>query len=244
MQRILLAVAVAFAAAAPALAADLPQPYAPPPPRAPAAYVPVVAPVYNWGGIYIGVNGGYGFGTSNMSGGPLGGGGTISSGDYDVSGGLVGGTFGANYQMGHFVIGVEGDIDWTDIKGTSSGAGCGGPATQCETDNSWIATLRGRAGFAWDRLLLFGTGGAAFGDITANIPGLTTSSTQRNVGWTAGAGIEYAFTDYLTAKAEYLYVDLGSNSCSPVCFSGLSSTTTTFTASLVRAGLNLKFNGF
>jgi outer membrane immunogenic protein len=247
MKRMLIAGALALAATGQALSADLP-PMAPPPPRAPVAYVPVAPAIYNWSGIYIGINGGYGFGKSSMTGGPLptGAPGTISSGSYNVTGPLVGGTVGANYQFGQFVLGVEADGDWTQLKGTSSSTGCGGPAFICETDNSFLATVRARAGFAWDRVLFYGTGGGAFGDITAKVPTATGvfSSTQRNFGWTAGAGIEFAITENLTAKAEYLYVDLGNNSCSPVCFAGVASTTTPLTLNVARAGLNFKFNPF
>jgi len=98
MKRILLAAALALAAGGQALAADLPQP-APPPPRTPATYVPVPAPVFTWSGIYIGVNGGYGFGDSNWTAPFLG-----STGNFTTDGFLIGGTIGGNYQWGQFVL--------------------------------------------------------------------------------------------------------------------------------------------
>src|SRR5208282_4988529 len=103
MKRILLAGAFALAAGGQALAADLPQP-GPPPPRAPATYVPVPAPAFSWSGIYVGINGGYAFGTGDFSSGA-----SVSG----VNGFLAGGTIGANYQWGRFVLGIEGDGDWT-----------------------------------------------------------------------------------------------------------------------------------
>ena len=110
MKRMLLAGALSLFAATPAaFAADLP---AGPPAQAPAAYVPVVAPVYNWSGIYIGINGGYGFGSTDWS--PSG---FTGPGTFNTNGGLVGGTAGFNFQSGSVVYGIEGDWDWAGIKG-------------------------------------------------------------------------------------------------------------------------------
>jgi outer membrane immunogenic protein len=186
-------------------------------------------PVYNWTGFYIGINGGYGFGSSNWTNSLAG-----NSGNFDLSGGVVGGTVGANYQINQFVVGVEGDIDWSGIQGSTSNGLCAG--TTCTTKNTWLSTIRGRAGFAADRVLFYGTAGGAFGSIQANVPAFaSTSSTQ--FGWTAGAGIEGALTDNLTARIEYLYVDLGNESC-------CAGTNVSFKTSLVRAGLDWKFGGY
>ena len=122
MRRVVFAGALALAiatitATAPVRAADLPQP---PPPMA-RAPVFVPPPVYNWSGFYIGINGGWGFGTSNWTNSL-----TVpgSSGDFNLSGGVVGGTVGANWQFNQFVVGVEGDIDWSNINGSSSNGLC------------------------------------------------------------------------------------------------------------------------
>ncbi len=233
MMRILTAVTLALAAATPALAADLPPPMAPAP-RAPSTYVPMAEPVFSWTGIYFGINGGYGFGQSNWT-AP----GTPSTGNFDASGFLVGGTLGANYQMGAFVLGVEGDVDWSNIDGTVT---CGFGYT-CETQSDWLGTARARAGYAWNRILFYGTGGAAFGNIQAGCCGLSyTSATQ--IGWTAGAGIEAAFAPNWTAKIEYLYVDLGNMSCGTLSCGTVNgaSTSVSLTENLVRAGVNYKFS--
>jgi outer membrane immunogenic protein len=239
MKRIALAAAISLSATA-ALAADLP---APPPPQAPAAYVPVAAPVYNWGGIYVGINGGYGFGSSAWS--PAG---TTGTGNFDINGGLVGGTVGANFQTGQFVFGIEGDIDWSDINGSTTIAGCnGGLGCTFQTQNDWLGTVRGRVGYAFDRLLIYGTAGGAFGDIKANFttPGFAASATNTQFGWTAGGGVEYGITENITARVEYLFVDLSNSSVSctaPGC--PVASVPVSFDASLVRAGVNFKFGGF
>ena len=104
------------------------------------------------------------------------------------------------------MFGVEADGDWADSSGfgtfttASTSSLCAGG---CLTKNSWLATVRGRAGYAFDRFLIYGTGGAAFGNIQANFsthPITTSTST----GWTAGGGVEYALGLNWSAKAEYL----------------------------------------
>jgi outer membrane immunogenic protein len=243
MKRMMLAAALAFSAAGPVLAADLPPPSLPPP-QAPAVYkAPEEA--FNWGGFYVGINGGYGFGNSNwnsVTGFPT------STGNFNISGGLVGGTIGANYQTGQVVFGVEADGDWSDIKGSSSSGSCVGAT--CQTSNDWLATFRGRLGYAFQRVLLYGTAGGAAGDVKATWTGGATSVSTSNTefGWAAGAGVEFALTHNITAKAEYLFVDLsnGSISCPAGTCAGASASTipVQFDASLIRAGLNYKFDGF
>jgi len=235
MKRLLIAGAFALAAG-PVLAADLPQPAAPPP-RAPAMYVPTAAPVYNWGGVYVGINGGWAFGTSSWSDPVFG-----NTGNFNASGFLVGGTAGFNYQMGQFVLGVEGDGDWSNLKGTSTSAAAGCNVFACTTQSQWLATIRGRAGVALDRVLFFGTAGGAFANVQAAAGALPFSSTSA-AGWTAGAGIEYAITEFLTAKIEYLYVGLQNSSCGTANCGG-TTTTVTLNENVIRGGLNFKFNGF
>ena len=251
MKRTLFAGALMIAATGSTLAADLPPPACRPPPRAPAAYVPIAPPMYNWGGVYIGINSGYGFGTSSW---------TVPAGDtgpgsINTSGALAGGTLGANFQTGQFVFGIEGDGDWSDIKGSVTGTGsaaCLGSGAACtyQTSNDWLATLRARAGVAWDRVLIYATGGGAAGAIKPNwtapaFAGASTSSSE--FGWTAGAGLEFGITDNVTAKIEYLYVDLQSSSFScaaTACAAAAVTAPVSFQSSVVRAGLNLKFNPF
>jgi outer membrane immunogenic protein len=234
MNRMLFAAAIALAAS-PALAADLPVQNPPPPPQAPSTYIPTVAPEYNWGGLYIGLNGGYGFGQSNWT--PVGG---IGTGNFDIKGGLAGGTIGANFQTSQFVFGIEGDFDWADISGSNTSL-CG-IVTACTTSDQWLGTIRGRVGYAFDRVLVYGTAGGAFGDVKATLT--TVGSTDSSeFGWTAGAGVEVALTDNITAKAEYLFIDLQNGSCSAT-FCGGTGVPVSFDASLVRAGLNFKFNPF
>src|SRR5215475_4912627 len=108
------AAAIVAASTGHAFAADLPTPNLPP---------PSLAAAYNWTGLYLGINGGFGTGNSNWSDGPIG-----TTGTFPTSGFLVGGTVGVNYQLGEYVFGIEGDGDWTNLHG-NSGSTCGGIAT-------------------------------------------------------------------------------------------------------------------
>jgi outer membrane immunogenic protein len=201
------------------LAADLPRSM---PTKAPAVF----APVYSWTGFYLGINGGYGWGESDW-------GGFLTS--TDVSGGLVGGTIGYNWQTGALVFGVEADIDWSNMRGTFTNAAC---PLGCETRNTWLGTARARLGYAADRIMPYVTGGAAFGEIQAT-PGGFPSISDTNFGWTVGGGIEAAIAANWTAKVEYLYVDLGDVSCN-VLTCGLPASVD-FRANIVRAGVNFRF---
>jgi outer membrane immunogenic protein len=105
MKWTLIAAAMVLTASGHALAADLPLPGLPPSPS------PIV---YNWTGLYLGINGGFGTGNSNWSDGPIG-----TTGSFPTSGFLIGGTAGINYQIGEYVFGIEGDGDWTNLHGNS-----------------------------------------------------------------------------------------------------------------------------
>jgi outer membrane immunogenic protein len=237
MKRLLIAGVLALAAIGQAVAADLPQP-APPPPQAPVAYIPTVAPVYNWGGIYWGINGGYGFGKSDWTTGATAVFAAGSTGNFDVSGFLVGGTLGFNYQMDAFVVGLEGDLDYSGMDGNS-----GSCSPACETKNTWLGTARARLGYAADRVLFYGTVGGAFGNIESNTA-LTGFQSSTKGGWVAGAGVEAAFADNWTARIEYLFVDLQNasvNAAFPGAPGVVTPTTVSFDGSLIRAGLDYKF---
>jgi outer membrane immunogenic protein len=158
------------------------------------------------------------------------------TGSRNVSGGVIGGTAGYNYQFGQAVVGIEGDVDWSGIDGTTNNS-C---PLGCKTSNSWLATVRGRLGYAADRFMPFVTGGAAFGDVRASSPGLPDTSSDRT-GWTIGGGLEAAFAPNWTAKVEYLFVDLGGFNCGLNCGAGLVTDNVSFHTNLLRAGVNYKF---
>ena len=184
-------------------------------------------PAYNWSGWYVGINGGGGWGDSHWQG----------IGRVGVSGGLAGGTAGYNWQFGQVVLGLEGDVDWAGLSGTNALATC--PGGSCGTSDTWLSTVRGRLGYAADRFMPYVTGGAAFSDIRATTPGFI-GATNDKAGWTVGAGLEFAIAGNWTAKAEYLYVDLGKFNCGLSCGPFVSDNAS-FTTSLVRAGVNYRF---
>ena len=228
MKRILLGASALIAlavAAQPAAAADLP--------RGPAmvAKAPIALPYYNWTGFYIGINGGGGWGKSRQT-DVLG----VSTGTYDVDGGMIGGTVGYNLQTGPWVWGLEADLDWANVKGSTTIAG----ATYT-TDLRWQGTARGRIGYAFDRVLPYLTGGLALGGVhaSANLPPEYTSSKTR-LGYALGGGVEFAIAPNWSAKAEYLYVDLGSSQTinTPATIDHVR-----FDAHEIRAGVNYKFGG-
>ena len=199
-----------------ASAADLPRQ------RMPAKAEPVyVPPVWSWTGFYVGINGGGGFGRSDFAA-------PFPSGSFDTSGGLVGGTLGYNYQMDNVVLGVEGDIDWTNIRGSAACAG-----TICETRNDWLGTARGRLGYAFGSFMPYVTGGLAVGNIKNSIAGVGSAS-ETKAGWTAGGGVEAHVSGPWSVKAEYLFVDLGRGTA-------VLGSDAKFQTHIVRAGLNYKF---
>jgi outer membrane immunogenic protein len=225
----------------------------PGPPQSLAVYVATPTPGYNWSGLYAGFNIGYGFGSSDWSAQ------AGLSGSFGTSGFLASADVGFNFQSGGLVLGVEGDVDWQLLTGTSNSSVCTGFAATaasktaaglaCQTRSDWLGTARVRVGYAFDQLLVYVTGGGAFGNVQTRLNGLGEQNTVE-FGWTAGAGLEYAISNMWTARLEYLYVDLANASCSnagPCRFilgtppNAPVNASVKFTESLVRLGINYKF---
>jgi outer membrane immunogenic protein len=224
-----IAVAYVVANAMSAQAADLPGRS-----NSPSYYKAPSELPFSWTGFYAGINGGYAWGQSSWSDPAVG----ANSGNFNTTGGLVGGQLGFNWQTGALVLGIETDADWMSVKGSTAGLGgvCAADGGgQCQTQQSWVGTTRARVGYAFDRWLPYVTGGVAYGNIQAVQPTGTTTNT--NVGWTAGGGLEYGIDRKWSAKLEYLHVDLGT-----ATFMGAASGTSTLavpvTNDLVRVGIN------
>jgi outer membrane immunogenic protein len=203
-----------------AQAADLPRPQY----KAPE----YVAPAFSWTGFYVGLNTGYGWGNTDW---------TRPAGSFQAApkGWMAGGTIGYNYQWSAFVLGIEGDIDYMQLKGTVDSAIC----TGCTFKDTWLGTLRARGGYSFDRWLPYLTGGAAYGNAYVSGPGGSATGTKQ--GWTAGAGVEYAFSGPWTAKLEYLYVDLGSTTCAQAACGFATDVSVKPKFNLVRLGVNYRF---
>jgi iron complex outermembrane recepter protein len=220
---------------------------APPPvvtKAAPVAWTESKSLAVNWTGIYLGLNSGFTFGGSNWTDSVTG----SSSGRFGTSGFVLGGTVGANYQAGSLVLGIEADGDWADTSGFGTFTASALCTGACFTTSSWLSTVRGRAGYAFDRFLVYGTGGVAFGNVRANFSNDPVTSSVE-AGWTVGAGVEFAFTRNWSAKAEYLFVNLADGSCTTNCAIADASGTPVipnvavrFNESIVRGGINYRFS--
>jgi outer membrane immunogenic protein len=178
------------------------------------SYYTATAPLsaYSWTGAYLGGNLGYEWGTTSNN--P-----TRPSG---VAGGVQG---GYNWQTGQLVLGGEADIELSNANDIFA---------PWKFSNPWFGTLRGRAGVAVNNFLIYGTAGVAFAELKAETAGFATES-HTNVGWTAGVGVEAGFAANWSAKVEYLFVDMASNSFA------LTGTNNGLSANLFRMGVNYHF---
>jgi outer membrane immunogenic protein len=249
-----------------ASAADMPV-------KAPIYKAPAAVVAYNWSGCYVGANAGWIRNDSTLHVQPTGRyldlPGAFAPAllafvtqDYPAHGssGTAGGQVGCNVQRERWVFGIEGDFNWTGVDDSVSAAY---PQTPFFSGTAflprslivthkldWLSTIRGRVGYSFDRLLVFGTGGLAIGRVKSSFfqqfPGITDLGSEANtrLGWTGGGGLEYAFDRNWTAKVEYLYVDLGSFSYDAPASDDprfLWTTTVKTRDHIVRVGINYKF---
>ena len=205
----------------------------------PPAYVPPVAVPNIWAGFYAGLNGGY---AANNGGDVI----NYNSGaDFlgraQPSGGFGGGQVGYNFQSGSLVYGVETDFQGAAIGSSVSGYSADDKAFTSRENIDWFGTVRGRVGYAFGPALLYGTGGFAYGNVNqrASLGSDVFGSSTTQTGYTVGGGIEYKFTPNWSLKAEYQYIDLGSEKLGD----NLGAVTNPLDTSLqtVRAGLNYRF---
>ncbi len=168
-----------------------------------AADLPSVAPYqqpvvagYDWTGFYVGAQAGY----------------VWEGGNGNTIDGFAGGIHaGYNHQINNWVFGVEADVEYSGADASATIPG----VLAVSADVEWLGSVRGRVGYAFDRTLVYATGGVAFGGIEvratnlAVAPAISASDSKTHVGWTVGAGIEHAITQNVTVRAEYRYTDLG-----------------------------------
>jgi outer membrane immunogenic protein len=265
MKKLAIAAAVSVMFAGAASAADM---------AVKARPAPIPAPVFTWTGCYIGGNIGYARGDVSSEGIPNAafvaatpaGAASVRATSYVTNhpdGVTAGVGAGCNYQTAAFVIGVEGDINYSDlgfsqIRGPFPSAAPFAPHTWEESFRSnWFATARARAGLVvGERHLLYVTGGAAFAEYRGfkalDFPGFAGfryagTISDDKVGWVVGAGWEYAFTNNWSAKVEYLHMDFGSSSV--LAFQNVPAPvfavnhTYNFREDVVRVGVNYRFGG-
>jgi outer membrane immunogenic protein len=238
MKRMLMGIVSALILAAPfsaANAADMPL-KAPPPPAAPA---------WNWSGFYVGVEGGGGWARSQQTDTT-----GATTGPYNQSGGLAGGTIGYNWQMGNIVAGVEADMSWAHINGsvTLPLACPNGGGASCFTNMRWINTDRARIGVTSGQFLFYVTGGAAGANIRAGqapcavpfaaVGQVASCGTRTEWAPTVGAGIEAMLAPHWSAKVEYLYTSFGTHTFYTVF---IPVNVKENNVNIVRAGINYHF---
>ncbi|MDP4026082.1 porin family protein [Methylobacterium sp. NEAU 140] len=269
MSRIVTSLAAFTALTAAAAAADLPR-RAPPP-----VFTPV--PVFTWTGAYFGINAGYITTTKDT---------VFTAGVLPANNGVIngnrpaalplpqdgftgGGQIGYNYQLtpgAGVVVGLEADAAYTDLNRSRGFIGTNRGISVFRQSTDYLGTVRGRLGYAFDRTLVYATGGFAYGDVSyrglyesaAGVPTFYGARTRTETGWTAGGGIEYALptdsflnffkSSAVTVKAEGLYYDLGRRS---VVLAGLPGVGVGSYVSrfqnegvLGRVGLNYKFGSY
>jgi outer membrane immunogenic protein len=218
-RRIVIAVALAGVMARPAVAADLM-----------ARPADVAAPAPLWTGLYAGVNLGGAWST-----GP------------NMSGVIGGGQVGYNWQLGSLVFGPEADIQGADLHSARFLTNALGHVITSNRSVDYLGTVRGRVGFAHDHWLAYGTGGLAYTTINSNgmgIVGVTGnySGSNTNVGFAVGGGLEWAFRDRWSAKAEYLYSEFsGNTNVYPTTTPAITIHYNTLRMNTARIGVNYRF---
>lgn len=231
--RLILGAACTCFLASPTLAADLGGPRRlPPPPSAYDADLPPSRPPL-WQGLYWGLSGGYGWGNSDSTA-------DFGSASTDPEGYLASATVGYNMLLGPgLLVGIEGDLGVMDI--SADDKALDGGEVYRSSFGPWWGTLRGRAGFALGPLLLYGTGGLAFAsldDVSYELEDEKASDSELRAGWVVGGGAEFAFSESVSAKVEYLHMDFGSTD-------RLTPQGGTYSfdnqVDVVRAGLNFRF---
>ena len=278
IKKLLLSTVVLSVSTVAAFAADLPSR------RAPPVYVPPPLPVFTWTGGYFGINAGYAFDSSRsftLAGNTPGTSALVAAGRVspyfhsNSSGFTGGGQIGYNYELGGLgglgggipgiggfglgqagvVFGVEADAAYTDLNNTNTGGAA--LATNYHARTEFVGTARGRLGLAFDNVMVYGTGGFAYGGVNSRVSvgNFTGGSDTIRTGYAYGGGVEYALptTSFVnvfhagavTVKAEYLHYDLGTSSMGIVNAGGNSFTSRIHTeGNIVRAGLNYKMDFF
>ena len=216
-----------------ARAADISIPRSPLPPVA----VPAIPSLHDWTGLYVGLQGGYGWGESS---GTQNTGGTffpVVPYTIDPHGFLGGGHVGYNQQINRWVMGIEGDLEAADVNGMST-VNAAGQAYFFNAKADMLGSMRGRIGAVHDKWLVYATGGVAWGNVST--PPLDALDGTR-IGYTLGAGLEYAFNPKWSARVEYRFTDLGRESAAggePFSFDD-----NRFSFHAIRAGVSYKLGG-
>jgi outer membrane immunogenic protein len=185
----------------------------------------VVVPPFTWTTCYAGLHAGGGWGQKDLTdsvgilSNPTLVPGGFSSANVDVNGYMLGGQVGCDYQFTpNWIVGIEGSLSGGNIGGTSTFAVPGGDTASFKSTSDFLASVTGRVGYAWDRWMLYGKGGVAMVGDRYHVSDVDQfyafDGTEDRLGWTAGAGIEWAFTPLWSVKLEYDYYWFGQRSVS------------------------------
>jgi outer membrane immunogenic protein len=191
---------------------------------------------HDWSGFYAGVVGGYGFGSGVATNAVSG-----TTGTTAASGALVGLNAGFNHQMDNFVLGAEGEIMWSGVRGTEP---CDNFVATCTADLLWLGSIRARAGVALDSWLLYGTAGVAAGGLNTTFSPaapVTGAFSGTALGWTAGLGAEVKVADNISLKGEYAYYALGPVRAPVGTLSATDGVDVSGNLHTVKVGVNFKF---
>jgi outer membrane immunogenic protein len=202
---------------------------------APVADVPVVDSTYDWSGLYIGGNAGYGWGSVETffpAPSPL-----VGS-DPSVTGFLLGVDVGANMQMDSFVLGLEGNLAWANIEGSEV---CPNDDFDCLASIDWVGDISARAGIAMDSVLLYGKLGVAAAGVTVDYdPAFMDEGNTTNLGYVAGVGLAIGVTEDVSLFAEYNYYGFGEETIEEGTFQ-VDDVEVTPSLQTVKVGANFHF---
>lgn len=189
--------------------------------RMPVKAPAMVQPVDVFSGFYVGAHLGYGWGARD---------------DSDTDGVIGGGQLGYNWQIQNWVLGLEGQMSGSGMKGNTAI-----PGASIATDINWLGSVTGKLGYVVaPTTMLYAKGGVAFADYdyTATVLGVTSSAGKTRTGWTVGAGLEWAFAPNWSTFAEYQYYDFGSDTFN---FTGLAAADLDSSVHTVKVGVNYRF---
>lgn len=195
---------------------------------------PMYAPVASWSGLYLGVNAGYAWGNADWYYPYYG-----TSTSTDLNGAILGGHIGYNKQIGNWVLGIEASLSGSNADGKAS---CPNMYYECTSELNWLLLAGPRLGYAFDRTMVYATGGYALASVnTSTIPAINGySKDQDHSGWSIGGGIEHQITPNLVLGAEYVHVELGTETSTVPSYADREITPD---LDIVRGRLSYKFGG-
>jgi outer membrane immunogenic protein len=201
-------------------------------------------PAWTWTGFYVGGTLGGVVGHDSITNDPASNALLLNTPISTNAAGVIGGLeAGYNWQVSQIVLGIEADVSWSSLKQSGTATDFFGLTDTFSSRLDALSTVRGRLGWAFDRTLLYATGGVAFADLKDQLiePAFTIAPSSSVTGWTVGGGVEYALTDHWTAKAEYLHVGFGNRTATVALAPYVFAMDYRDRLDIGRVGINYKF---